>query len=138
MILIDAGPLVGLCNSRDGLHATATTELKSMADARFAVCEAVLLEACFLLRASPQRQRLRDFLAQFDVTPLSHTSDPAFLEEVFDWLAKYAEHEPDWADACIAVLSGRDRKLEVWTYDREFRTTWRRTDGSAIPMAVRG
>ena len=38
----------------------------------------------------------------------------------------YADHEPDWADACLAVLSGRDHDLKVWTYDREFRTTWRR------------
>jgi hypothetical protein len=41
------------------------------------------------------------------------------------------------ADGCIAVLSGRDRRLKVWTYDREFRTTWRRPDGTVIPMAVR-
>jgi predicted nucleic acid-binding protein len=56
---------------------------------------------------------------------------------VFHWLTKYAEHEPDWADACIAVLCGHDKRLKVWTYDREFRTTWRRLDGTVIPMAVR-
>jgi hypothetical protein len=28
-------------------------------------------------------------------------------------------------------------KIAVWTYDREFRTTWRRLDGRAIPLAVR-
>ncbi|MGH9253776.1 MAG: hypothetical protein ACRD3C_04320, partial [Vicinamibacterales bacterium] len=37
----------------------------------------------------------------------------------------------------IAVLCGRDARLKVWTYDREFRTTWRKPDGRAIPMAVR-
>jgi hypothetical protein len=36
----------------------------------------------------------------------------------------------------LAVLSGRDQHLKVWTYDREFRTAWRRPDGTAIPMAV--
>ena len=25
----------------------------------------------------------------------------------------------------------------LWTYDREFRTTWRRPDGTAIPLATR-
>jgi hypothetical protein len=54
-----------------------------------------------------------------------------------DWLAKYADDEPDWADACLAALSGRDKDLTVWTYDREFQTTWRRLNGTAIPLAVR-
>ena len=32
-----------------------------------------------------------------------------FFLEVLDWLTKYADHEPDWADACLAILSGRDK-----------------------------
>jgi predicted nucleic acid-binding protein len=67
--------------------------------------------------------------------PLTYERD--FWLDVLDWLAKYADHEPDWADACLAVLSGRDKELKVWTYDREFRTTWRRPNGTIIPMAVR-
>jgi hypothetical protein len=35
-----------------------------------------------------------------------------FFLEVLDWLTEYADHEPDWADACLAILSGRD-KIEV-------------------------
>jgi predicted nucleic acid-binding protein len=75
---------------------------------------------------------LRDLALQ----PLPLTHERAFWMEVLDWLAKDADHEPDWADACLAVLSGRDRKLKIWTYDREFQTTWRRPDGTAIPLAV--
>jgi hypothetical protein len=69
--------------------------------------------------------------------PLPVAQELDFWLEVLDWLAKYADHEPEWADACLAVLSGRDSGLKVWTYDREFRTTWRRPDGSTIPLAVR-
>jgi hypothetical protein len=36
----------------------------------------------------------------------------ALFLEVLDWLTKYADHEPDWADACLAVLSARDKDLE--------------------------
>lgn len=63
------------------------------------------------------------------------TGDATFRAEVFAWLAKYSDHEPDWADACLALLCGRDTKLKVWTYDREFRTARRRFDGKAIPLA---
>ena len=55
---------------------------------------------------------------------------------MFEWLLKYGDHDPDWADGCLAVLSERDSSVKVWTYDREFRTTWRRPNGSAIPLAV--
>jgi hypothetical protein len=73
-------------------------------------------------------------LDELRIAPLS--TDAGAWFEVLGWLLKYADHEPDWADGCIAVLCGRDRRLKVWTYDREFRTTWRRPDGTAIPMAV--
>jgi hypothetical protein len=56
---------------------------------------------------------------------------------VFDWMEKYADHEPDWTDGCLAVLCGRDRSLKVWTCDTEFRSIWRRPDGSTVPLAVR-
>ena len=56
---------------------------------------------------------------------------------MFDWLARHADHEPDWADGCLAVLSGLDTTARVWTYDSEFRTIWRRPDGTVIPLAVK-
>jgi hypothetical protein len=37
----------------------------------------------------------------------------------------------------LAVLSGKDRRLRLWTYDREFRTTWRRPDGTVVPLFAR-
>ena len=52
---------------------------------------------------------------------------------MFAWLLKYADHRPERADGCLAVLSGRHLNAKVWTYDRKFRTTWRRPDGRAFP-----
>ena len=137
MILVDTTPLVALCDARDSRHRAAVKHLAALAPARLSLCEAVLMEACFHLPRRAQRQRLRAMIAQFNVASLPGTDDRAFWLEVLDWLAKYADHEPDWADGCIAVLCGRDKALKVWTYDSEFRTTWRRPDGTAIPMAVR-
>jgi hypothetical protein len=58
------------------------------------------------------------------------------VRRVLEWLARYAEHEPDLADAWLAVLSGKRPDDRMWTYDREFRTTWRRPDGRRIPLVV--
>jgi len=137
VILIDTAPLVAVCDARDSKHRMALKHLESLAPDEFAVCDAVLTEACFHLPHRNQRQRLRALLRDLGVQPIPAMYEHDFFLEVLDWLAKYADHEPDWADACLAVLSGRDKNLKVWTYDREFRTTWRRPNGTVIPLAVR-
>ena len=136
MILVDTGPLVALCDPRDGLHRTAVGHLRTLAKRNFAVCDAVLTEACVHLPHDSQRKRLRMLLQALTVALVPTTQDQRLVLDVFAWLEKYADHEPDWADGCLALLSERD-SAKVWTYDREFRTTWRRRNGTAIPMAVR-
>jgi hypothetical protein len=84
-----------------------------------------------------QRLRLRAFVTELRMQPAPAAQSRELREDVFDWLVKYADHEPDWADAWLAVLSGRDARARVWTYDREFRSIWRRPDGSAIPLAIK-
>jgi predicted nucleic acid-binding protein len=137
VILLDTSPLVALCDAKDGKHQAAVAHLEALAAEEFAVCDAVLTEACFHLPHLHQRQRLRALLEQLGVHALPMTYEHAFWLDVFEWLAKYADHDPDWADGCLAVLSGRDKHLKIWTYDREFRTTWRRPNGTALPLAVK-
>ena len=137
MILIDTTPLVALCDARDRKHRMAVRHLESLATNDFLVCDPVLTETCFHLPNRSQRLRLRTLLHDLSVQPLPVTHEREFWFEVLAWLAKYADHEPDWADACLAVLSGRENGLKVWSYDREFRTTWRRPNGTAIPLAIR-
>jgi predicted nucleic acid-binding protein len=136
MILIDTGVLVALCDPRDSLNKTALRHLKTLAKSQFAVCEAVLTETCFHLPADSQRQRLKRILEELNVQLAPGDSRYLWLD-VFDWLNKYADHSPDWADGYLAVLSGHDRATQVWTYDAEFRKIWRRPNGTPIPMAVR-
>jgi MFS family permease/predicted nucleic acid-binding protein len=89
--------------------------------------------------ASICRDRQRRWLRQLEelnmVLPAG--GEVSLWWTVFDWIEKYADHKPDWTDGYIAALCGRDRTLRVWTYDKDFRTTWRRPDGSAIPLAIR-
>ena len=84
-----------------------------------------------------QRERLRRLLVELPVRPVAVPDEAPVWEDALLWMRRYAEHEPDWADAYLAALSGRERRARVWTYDSEFRTTWRRLDGGRVPMAVR-
>jgi hypothetical protein len=72
----------------------------------------------------------------FGVVPYRAEDEQTLWLEVLDWLERYRDHDPDWADGYLAVVSGRERRAKVWTFDREFRTIWRRPDGKAIPLAV--
>ena len=96
----------------------------------------VLTETCFLLPRAHHRARLRDLLPALSVGPCPIADNAGLRNDIFAWLAGYADHEPDWTDGYLAVVCGRERRFKVWTYDREFRTIWRRPDGSRIPLAV--
>jgi len=137
VILIDTGPLVALCDGRDAKHRSAVSQLAGFTSPTLVLCEPVLTEACFLLPHPSQRRRLGGLLSALRVKPVSDTGDPRFWAAVFAWLARYDDHEPDWADAYLAVLSQSHPRATVWTFDREFRSTWRRPDGSPIPLANR-
>ena len=135
MTIVDTGPLVALCDRRDPKHRAALTHVDRLTAGGLAVCDATISEACLHLPHAYQRARLEAWLDALGVVSLPSEPDVTFRRDVFAWLRRYADHEPDWADGCLAVLSGRDARLKIWTYDREFRTTWRRPDGSAIPLA---
>ncbi|MGE0446482.1 MAG: PIN domain-containing protein [Vicinamibacterales bacterium] len=137
MILLDTGPLVALCDRRDGQHTAAVRELGALSGEALATCEAVLAEVHFHLRRPAQRQRVRELTKGLRVEVLPERKASPLWPAVLEWLQKYDEYQPDWADACIAVLSGLNPQLRVWTFDREFHTTWKRPDGSAIPLVAR-
>ncbi len=136
MILLDTAPVVALCDPRDALNRRALRDLDRLAREPFVLCTPVLTEACFLLPHRVQRERLRRFLAEFSVGPYRSEDEGRLWLEVFDWLIRYQEHGPDWADGYLTVASAKERGSTVWTYDAEFRTTWRRPDGSRVPLAV--
>ena len=136
MILVDAGPLVAVCDPRDRLNQTALRDLDRLTKRQLVVCDPVLTEACFHLPHRPQRERLLRFLAEFAVRG-HECADPAgFRLEVFAWLLRYEEHTPDLADGYLVVASAQDRSARVWTYDGDFQTVWRRPDGTRIPLAT--
>jgi predicted nucleic acid-binding protein len=137
MILIDTGPLVALCDARDSLNKTAVRHLKNLVRFPLVVCEPVLTEAAFHLPAPSQRMRLQQMIERLNMLPPAVDDPHSLWSDVFGWLAKYSDHDPDWTDGYLAALCTRNRKFKVWTYDAEFRSTWRRADGSAIPLAIR-
>lgn len=137
MILLDTGPLVALCDPTDTLNARAVRDLRRLGRQGLVTGSPVLTEVCALLPFAVQRKRLRRFLTDFSVAAYEIQEEETLWLEILDWLERYEEHDPDWADGYLAVVSGRETRAAVWTYDREFTTIWRRPDGKPIPLAVK-
>lgn len=137
MILLDTNVLVALIDPRDQHASAARRDLKRFATKELVTIPSVLCEAVFLLPAPALCQGLRTWIQHADIQILPTIEEQGLYAEVFDWLQKYSDHLPDWTDANICVLSGLLRKIKIWTYDKEFRTTWCRPDGSGVPLALR-
>jgi predicted nucleic acid-binding protein len=126
---------VALVDERDALHRAAVKDLKALQPGPFAATSLVLGESCFLLPEGYLRRRLLHLLRRASVRPME--LEAPWWEEVLTWLERYQDHEPDLADAQMAILCTRDPTCRVWSYDAEFMSTWRRPDGTAIPLAGR-
>ena len=118
------------------MNRAALRDLDRLPREPLVLCAPVLGEACFLLRTAPQRERLRRAVLELPLRAFESADENRLWARAFEWMARYREHDPDWADAYLAVVAGTDPRFKVWTYDREFRTTWRRPDGTAIPLAT--
>ncbi|HUO10831.1 MAG TPA: type II toxin-antitoxin system VapC family toxin [Phycisphaerae bacterium] len=136
MILLDTNVVVALTDPRDQHHLQAMRDLQRFSKQTLHTIPSVLAEAIFQLPAKPLRLGLWTWLQEADVQILSTIEEKALYEPIFAWLIKYEEHLPDWTDAALCVVSSLHRRLKLWTYDSEFRTTWRRPDGSCVPLAL--
>jgi len=117
--LVDTGPLVASINRRDRFHEWAKAQLAQL-EPPLLTCEAVLVEACFLLRHLPAGSgAVVEFVArgiiQIPFRIEAHARSLAGL------LEKYADVPMSLADACLVRLSELREDSVVWTLDAHFR-----------------
>ena len=127
--------LVALADDEDDLHTRAIGDLKRLGRGPFGATVSVLSEAFYLLPEAHLRSRLRSYLKGLHIA-IIETPVNAW-EEIFEWMERYGEHQPDLADAQLVALSSMDASCRVWTYDKEFLAVWRRSDGTRVPAAIR-
>lgn len=135
MVILDSNVIVGLLDKRDPHARAANADLHQLLrrKQRLVTTTSVLCEVCHLLPLAGFRQRL---IYLIERTPIEVVPSPPAWRESLTWMLRYGEHEPDWADVELMLLCDTDPAIRIWSYDREFRTTWRRADGSRIPLAV--
>jgi uncharacterized protein len=118
-VVLDTGPLVALLNRRDRYHRW-TIEQWADVDLPVLTCEAVLTEACFLLRKSPGGPAAVLEMVARAVVKVAYDveADVAALGRL---MTRYADVPMALADACLVRMIEQQPDATVLTLDRDFR-----------------
>ena len=132
-VVLDTGPLVAYLRERDKDHAWAIEQLQHIRQPLL-TCEAVLTEACFLLRGEPTGidqigVYLREGLlaVSFEVMP-QH-------DRVFGLMETYRNVPMSFADACLVCMAESLPEARVFTLDSDFRI-YRQHNRKQIPLII--
>ena len=131
-MLIDAGPLVALCNPDDDAHERCHAEVGAIRTPMLS-CWPVVTEASYLLRANRGGTRrllhlIRDGMVH--LLPLGIQDLPGIER----YLTTYADNGLQLADAALAHLADRGGHRAVFTLDRRDFAAIRLGDGSALTV----
>jgi predicted nucleic acid-binding protein len=117
-VLLDTGPLVAYLDRREEHHAWAVEQFAALSAPLF-TCEAVLSEACFLLRQQEAAiQKIGEFLRQgaMELIPVGTDTQP----DIFSLMHKYRQVPMAYADACLLWLAETLGDCHVFTTDSDF------------------
>jgi predicted nucleic acid-binding protein len=130
-VILDTGPLVAFLNRRDTWHDWAIDALSHVRPPLLS-CEAVISEACFLLRHTDGGADAVLDLNARGLIDLSFRLEPV-LEDVRRLMKRYADVPMSLADACLVRLAESTTRATVMTLDADF-TRYRRLGRQRIPL----
>ena len=131
--ILDTGPLVGALDRDDQWHEWAAVEFAAIRQPAVP-CAAVISEACFLLRGTPDaRGKIFALIERgiLRVVPVLPDESPA----VRVLLARYGQRM-DYADACLVRLAELHRGHVIMTTDAEDFRIYRRFGRQPLALRV--
>ncbi|MCF6271126.1 MAG: PIN domain-containing protein [Melioribacteraceae bacterium] len=132
-IIIDTGPLVAFLNKRDSYHSWADYQLGFVSN-QLITCEAVITEACFLLRNIPKGQETVLELLKRDLIKIDFNLEEEVVA-ISKLLKKYSDVPISLADACLIKMSEQVKNSIVITLDSDFKI-YRKNRVNVIPTIM--
>ena len=129
--LVDAGPLVAFLDADEFAHEWALQAFDA-SPAPLLTCEAVLVEACFLVRkrmktADGVMELLKRGVIRLEFNLASEHS------RVQEMMRRYGDLPMSLADACLVRMAELIPASRMMTMDRDF-TVYRRHGRQTIPL----
>lgn len=134
-IVIDTRPIVALLNRRDRHHAW-TREVLDTVEPPIYTCEAVVSEACFLLRRLADGQDAVFELLASGVLKIDFRMRSE-IDALRSLMRKFANVPMSFADACLVRMTELDAESLIVTLDSDFRV-YRRNRRQVIPTIMPG
>ncbi len=127
--ILDTGTLVGALDEDDQWHAWAAREFAGICQPAL-TCDAVISEACFLLRTVPHAREKIFLMIERGILRVE-TVLPEESPAIRALLSRYGERM-DYADACLVRLSELHRKHTIVTTDDDDFRVYRRFGRQAL------
>jgi uncharacterized protein len=125
-VLLDTGCIVALLDRNERHHRSCVEAIESI-DGALVTCEAVIAEACHVLRrvrgaADAVLQNVEDGVFEIPFRL------PTVCRAVRDLMKRYAQVPMDFADGCLVHLAEELDTGRILTLDSDFSVyRWRRT-----------
>jgi uncharacterized protein len=132
-VIIDTGSLVALLNKNDQYHEWANRQLASLT-MPFTTCDAVMVEAWYLLRTEPhlQEKLLRLFTERRIIISFDLSAE---IDNVVALIQRYSNVKMSVADGCLVRMSELQVDCLVFSTDTDFNI-YRRHGDQIIPALL--
>ncbi len=130
-VIVDTDAIVAVLSEEDSLHKVASAKFDELPKP-FYTCEAVLSEACFLVKSSKRRREVLKLFDQGVIKMAFSFNDE--IARVAALMEKYSDVPMSFADACLVRMSEILTDSVVFSFDSDFRI-YRRNRNENIPMA---
>jgi len=132
-VLLDTGPLVAALDRRDRYHAWAKKQFH-LQRAPLLTCEAVVTEACHLVRNLPKgKQNVVRLFRSGAVAVAFRFTD--HVEALTNLLERYANVPISFADACLVCMAELHDPRAILTIDGDFKV-YRKNVRQIIPTIM--
>ncbi len=132
-VLLDTGPLVAFLNKKDQYHNWVLGQFATM-NPPLLTCEAVLSEACFLLREYENgAANVLSLLERRLIAIPFHLEDE--LSSIKILLEKYKDASMSLADGCLVRMAEQISDSFIFTLDSDFKI-YRKNKRNVIPTIM--
>ena len=130
-VILDTGPIVAFINGRDKYHKWTIRQWSQISPPML-TCEAVLSEACFLLRGIDGGQASVLELFNRGVLKIAFGVSDAVIQ-IVSLMQKYKNIPMSLADACLVRMAELHTNSPVLTFDDDFKI-YRKNRRQVIPI----
>lgn len=132
-IILDTGPIVAFLNKRDRYFIWAN-ETFNLLEPPLYSCEAVISEACFLLRNLEGGSTAVAELIERELVVMDFGLSRE-IQAVKKLMSKYANVPMSLADACLIRMAEIEKNSQIITLDQDFNV-YRRFDRQQVPVLM--